>query len=137
MAKIYSNKIAITVESPNPNKCTVGQYITINGKTYKYEYTPTPFPPSTYDKYPATPNFCVYYTGRYIVYSAEGILLDSGSGLVPTGCYCYPRVPGSDLFVSNDATWFQTDGKGNWFAGIYLNTSEWSWQIRILWSGEW
>jgi len=131
---VKSNQVTVNVEAPNPNKCTEGQYITINGKTYKYEYSPNAFPPSTYNKYPATPDFCVYYTGAYIVYGPDGGILEystSGPPIVPIGCYCYPEIPGSDLFVGKEATWFQTDGNGHWFAAIYLNSS---WQIRILWS---
>ena len=131
---IKSNQVSICVETPNPNACTAGQYITINGKTYKYEYSPNPFPPSTYDKYVSIPNFCVYYTGAYIVYNPAGGILESSypnPPVVPIGCYCYPRAPCSNLFVSSDGTWFQTDGNGHWFAGILLNNM---WQIRILWN---
>jgi hypothetical protein len=138
---VKSNQVNITVEAPNPNKCTTGQYITINGKAYQYEYSPNAFPPSTYDKSVPTPDFCVYYTGAYIVYNPSpngGILEYSTSPppIVPIGCYCNPGIPGSDLFVGKD-TFFRTDGNGHWFATISLNTTQGfinSWQIEILWN---
>ena len=129
---VKSNQVTVNVEASNPNKCTEGQYITINGKTYKYEYSPKTMPPSTYNKNPATPDFCIYYTGAYIVYGADGNIIYYQ--MIPSlaGCYCYPRVPGSNLYVVSDGTWFQTDGNGHWFAGINLSGE--AGQIRILWN---
>ena len=137
---VRSNQVSVCVEAPNPNACTAGQYITINGKTYKYEYSPNPFPPSTYNQYPTLPDFCIYYTGAYIVYNPDGGILEysyPNPPIVPIGCYCHPGVPCSNLSVGKN-TWFWTDGNGHWFAVISLNESSQgsinSWQIRILWS---
>jgi len=129
---VKSNQVSICVEAPNPNKCTEGQYITINGKAYKYEYSPNAFPPSTYDKYPPVPDFCVYYTGAYIVYNPDGGILEYQTIPSLAGCYCYPGMPCSNLSVKSDGTWFQTDGNGHWFAGINLSGD--AGQIRILWN---
>jgi len=128
----YSNKVSICVEAPNPNKCTEGQYITINGKAYKYEYSQKSLPPSTYDKYPSTPDFCIYYTGAYIVYGGDGNIIYYQTIPSLAGCYCYPGMPCSNLSVKSDGTWFQTDGNGHWFAGINLSGE--AGQIRILWN---